>query len=56
MTDDAPGPLVDFLLEAPLVRDRNGESLQRQLLHRIRSGILDGRLPSGCRLPGSQRR
>ncbi|WP_042338918.1 MocR-like pyridoxine biosynthesis transcription factor PdxR [Paraburkholderia ferrariae] len=53
-TDDATDPLVDFLLEAPLVRDREGESLQRQLLQRIRSGILEGRLPSGCRLPGSR--
>jgi GntR family transcriptional regulator / MocR family aminotransferase len=54
MTDDASSPLVDFLLETPLVRDREGESLQRQLLHRIRTGILDARLPSGCRLPGSR--
>jgi GntR family transcriptional regulator / MocR family aminotransferase len=54
MTDDTSDPLVDFLLETPLERDREGESLQRQLLHRIRSGILEGRLPSGCRLPGSR--
>jgi GntR family transcriptional regulator / MocR family aminotransferase len=54
MTFDTPDPLVDFLLETPLERNREGESLQRQLLHRIRSGILEGRLPSGCRLPGSR--
>ena len=42
------------LLEAPLVRGRQGDSLQRQLLGRIRDAILDGRFPSGCRLPGSR--
>ncbi|RKP48469.1 PLP-dependent aminotransferase family protein [Trinickia fusca] len=53
-TDESSSPVLDLLLETPLVRDRDGESLQRQLLHRIRGAILDGRLPSGCRLPGSR--
>lgn len=47
-------PVRHVLLEAPLVRDRQGDSLQRQLLARIRNAILDGRFPSGCRLPGSR--
>ena len=42
------------LIDAPLVRGRQGDSLQRQLLTRIRDAILDGRFPSGCRLPGSR--
>jgi GntR family transcriptional regulator/MocR family aminotransferase len=52
--DASAGPVLDMLLETPLVRDRNGESLQRQLHRRIRHAILSGRFPSGCRLPGSR--
>ncbi|MGN6232647.1 MAG: PLP-dependent aminotransferase family protein [Trinickia sp.] len=52
---EAPaGPVLDLLLETPLVKDRSGASLQRQLHQRIRGAILDGRFPSGCRLPGSR--
>lgn len=50
----AMDPIRDVLLDAPLVRDRGGDSLQRQLLNRIRDAILDGRFPPGCRLPGSR--
>ena len=50
----ATDPVRHVLLDAPLVRDRQGDSLQRQLLTRIRDAILDGRFPSGCRLPGSR--
>jgi GntR family transcriptional regulator/MocR family aminotransferase len=53
-SSDALGPQLDFLLQTPLTRQRGGESLQRQLLHRIRTAIIDGRLPTGCRLPGSR--
>lgn len=52
--DESTGPVLDLLLETPLVRDKAGASLQRQLHQRIRGAILDGRLPSGCRLPGSR--
>ncbi|MGN6653616.1 MocR-like pyridoxine biosynthesis transcription factor PdxR [Trinickia sp.] len=52
--DESAGPVLDLLLETPLVRDKAGASLQRQLHQRIRGAILDGRLPSGCRLPGSR--
>ncbi len=52
--NESAGPVLDLLLETPLARDRAGVSLQRQLYQRIRSAILDGRLPSGCRLPGSR--
>ncbi|MCO5358572.1 GntR family transcriptional regulator, partial [Acidovorax kalamii] len=56
MTPSTPvtDPVRHVLLEAPLVRGRKGDSLQRQLLARIRDAILDGRFPSGCRLPGSR--
>lgn len=53
-TDAATGAVQDVLLAAPLVRDRSGTSLQRQLHQRIRDAILDGRFVSGCRLPGSR--
>jgi GntR family transcriptional regulator/MocR family aminotransferase len=52
--DESADAVLDLLLETPLVRDRTGTSLQRQLHERIRGAILDGRLPSGCRLPGSR--
>jgi GntR family transcriptional regulator/MocR family aminotransferase len=52
--DESAGPVLDLLLETPLVREKAGASLQRQLHQRIRGAILDGRLPSGCRLPGSR--
>ncbi|MEU0674563.1 PLP-dependent aminotransferase family protein [Streptomyces sp. NPDC006172] len=47
-------PHLDFLQHEPLARTRGGESLQKQLLHRIRTAVLDGRLPAGSRLPGSR--
>ena len=53
-SDASAGPVLDVLLDTPLVRDKNGASLQRQLHQRIRGAILDGRFPSGCRLPGSR--
>jgi GntR family transcriptional regulator/MocR family aminotransferase len=52
--DEPADPVLDVLLETPLLRDRNGATLQRQLHQRIRAAILDGRFPSGCRLPGSR--
>lgn len=54
MTDEPLGPVLDLLLATPLVRDRSGASLQKQLHERIRGAILDGRFVSGCRLPGSR--
>lgn len=51
---EALGPHFDFLLQAPLSRARGGDSLQKQLLHRLRAAVLDGRLPAGSRLPGSR--
>ncbi|MFB7477107.1 PLP-dependent aminotransferase family protein [Kitasatospora sp. NPDC056184] len=50
----ALGPQLDFLLQEPLSRARGGDSLQKQLLHRLRAAVLDGRLPAGSRLPGSR--
>ncbi|MEV3858636.1 PLP-dependent aminotransferase family protein [Streptomyces sp. NPDC050095] len=52
--DGRPGPQLDFLLQEPLDRGRGAEPLQRQLARRLREAVLDGRLPSGCRLPGSR--
>jgi len=52
--DEPASPVLDLLLETPLVRDRGGASLQKQLHQRIRGAILDGRFVSGCRLPGSR--
>ena len=43
----------DFLAGSPPLR-RDGASLQGQLLRHLRAGILDGRLPTGSRLPGSR--
>ncbi|WP_405708042.1 MULTISPECIES: PLP-dependent aminotransferase family protein [unclassified Streptomyces] len=51
---EALGPQFDFLLQEPLSRARGGDSLQKQLLHRLRAAVLDGRLPAGSRLPGSR--
>ena len=53
-TQAAPNLLTDLLIETPLVRERGGESLQRQLQQQVRHAILQGRLPSGTRLPGSR--
>ena len=50
----ALGPQFDFLQQEPLSRTRGGESLQKQLLHRNRTAVLDGRLPAGSCLPGSR--
>ena len=52
--DEPASAVLDLLLETPLVRDRSGASLQKQLHERMRGAILDGRFPSGCRLPGSR--
>ncbi|MFE4976959.1 PLP-dependent aminotransferase family protein [Kitasatospora sp. NPDC056651] len=51
---EALGPQFDFLLQEPLSRARGGDSLQKQLLRRLRAAVLDGRLPAGSRLPGSR--
>ncbi|MER5978465.1 PLP-dependent aminotransferase family protein [Streptomyces sp. NPDC001857] len=53
-SSEDPGPQLDFLQHEPLSRTRGGESLQKQLLHLIRTAVLDGRLPAGSRLPGSR--
>ncbi|MFF2925220.1 PLP-dependent aminotransferase family protein [Streptomyces celluloflavus] len=53
-SSEALGPQLDFLQQEPLSRARDGESLQKQLLYRIRTAVLDGRLPAGSRLPGSR--
>jgi len=47
-----PRPLD--LVEAPLVRGSSALPLQQQLHQRLRSAILAGLLPAGCRLPGSR--
>eukprot|EP01034_Spumella_vulgaris_P043422 gene43422-53926_t len=47
-------PVADVLLQTPLLRGLGAEPLQRQLLQRLRSAIWAGRLPAGCRLPGSR--
>jgi GntR family transcriptional regulator/MocR family aminotransferase len=54
VVDDPASPVLNLLMETPLVRDRSGASLQKQLHERIRGAILDTRLPAGCRLPGSR--
>ena len=46
-------PVADVLLQTPLLRGPGAEPLQRQLLQLLRSAIWAGRLPAGCRLPGS---
>jgi GntR family transcriptional regulator/MocR family aminotransferase len=53
-TSEALGPQLDFLQHEPLSRAPGGDSLQKQLLHRLRTAVLDGRLPAGSRLPGSR--
>ncbi|WP_398498171.1 PLP-dependent aminotransferase family protein [Variovorax sp.] len=47
-------PVRRALLEAPLVREREAGSMQRQLHERLKRAILDGRLAPGTRLPGSR--
>ena len=47
-------PLIALLAESPLARHPGADSLQRQLQHNIRHAILNGRLPSGTRLPGTR--
>ena len=42
------------LLDAPLLREPDADSLQRQLHQRIRQAILAGQLLPGSRLPGSR--
>lgn len=42
------------LVEAPLERGLRAAPLQQQLHHRLRAAVLNGRLPAGCRLPGSR--
>ncbi len=42
------------LLDAPLARDVDAPSLQRQLHTRLRTAILGGRLLPGSRLPGTR--
>jgi GntR family transcriptional regulator/MocR family aminotransferase len=50
----APTRLPQALLEAPLDKDSGATPMQRQLHHRIKEAILDGRLAPGSRLPGSR--
>ncbi|MDB5768171.1 MAG: Transcriptional regulator [Collimonas fungivorans] len=50
----APTLLPQALLEAPLRKDSGAPPMQRQLHHRIKETILDGRLAPGSRLPGSR--
>lgn len=47
-------PLITLLTESPLTREAGADSLQRQLQQHVRTAILNGRLPSGTRLPGSR--
>ncbi|MGQ3128517.1 GntR family transcriptional regulator, partial [Variovorax sp.] len=47
-------PVRRALLEAPLAREREAGSMQRQLHERLKRAILDGRLAPGTRLPGSR--
>jgi GntR family transcriptional regulator/MocR family aminotransferase len=47
-------PDLAALLESPLARDRDADSMQRQLHERLKRAILDGRLAPGSRLPGSR--
>ena len=42
------------LLDSPLLAPQDGDTLQRQLLQRLKTSILDGRLPAGSRLPASR--
>ena len=42
------------LVDAPLLRAPGAPPLQQQLHQRLRAAVLDGRLPAGCRLPGSR--
>ncbi|OZI78421.1 PLP-dependent aminotransferase family protein [Bordetella genomosp. 2] len=42
------------LLDSPLATPRGRQTLQRQLLQRLKQSILDGRLPPGSRLPASR--
>ncbi|MES2609346.1 MAG: PLP-dependent aminotransferase family protein [Pseudomonadota bacterium] len=50
----APDPL-GFLFAMPLSKSASADSLQRQLYHRIKEAILDGRLPAGSKIPSSRR-
>ncbi|WP_211462344.1 aminotransferase-like domain-containing protein [Collimonas silvisoli] len=54
MTMTTPALVSQVLLEAPLDKDRDAAPMQRQLHHRIKEAILDGRLAPGSRLPGSR--
>ncbi|AMO95371.1 bacterial regulatory s, gntR family protein [Collimonas fungivorans] len=49
-----PALLPQALLEAPLLKHSGAAPMQRQLHHRIKETILDGRLAPGSRLPGSR--
>ena len=54
MSEIHVSPVADVLLQTPLLRGPGAEPLQRQLLQRLRAAIWAGRLPAGCRLPGSR--
>lgn len=54
MTDAPALVAATTLLEAPLVKDREAGSMQRQLHDRLKRAILDGSLAPGSRLPGSR--
>lgn len=54
-TPPPPYGASSTLFTAPLSRDAGAASLQRQLYHRIKDAILDGRLAAGSKLPSSRR-
>jgi GntR family transcriptional regulator/MocR family aminotransferase len=45
---------IHSLLDAPLLRHPQADSLQWQLYLRLRTAILQQQFPAGCRLPGSR--
>ncbi len=45
---------IHSILDAPLQRHPQADSLQRQLYLRLRTAILQQQLQAGCRLPGSR--
>jgi GntR family transcriptional regulator / MocR family aminotransferase len=54
MTTTTPALVPQALLEAPLDKGPGAAPMQRQLHHRLKEAILDGRLVPGSRLPGSR--
>ena len=54
MSPPDPAAHARLLFDAPLERGHTAASMQAQLHRRIKSAILDGRLPPGCRMPGTR--